>query len=149
MGSETLPPFKRPSAKRSENMRAIRSASNRSTERRLASLLAKSGLRGWRLRAKGLPGTPDFVFLRERVAVFSDGCFFHGCTHCGHVPKTNSVYWRAKIARNRRRDVRVDRKLRALGYSVVHIWECQLRNHPSRCLRRIERVLKLRHQKPA
>jgi DNA mismatch endonuclease Vsr len=136
-----LPPFKRPSATRSRTMRAIRSASNKSTERRLASLLAKDGLRGWRLRTKELPGTPDFVFARESVVIFSDGCFFHGCPHCGHIPKTNAAYWRAKIARNRRRDTRVTRKLRALGYSVVRLWECQLRKRPLWCIRRIKRAL--------
>ena len=144
MKPESLPPFKRPSATRSRNMRAIRSTANRSTERRLASLLANSGLRGWRLRAKELPGTPDFVFARRRLIVFSDGCFFHGCPQCGHVPKANRLYWGAKIARNRSRDARVDRKLRALGYTVIRIWECQLRDRPAWCLKRIECALKRR-----
>jgi DNA mismatch endonuclease (patch repair protein) len=140
--AQRLPPFRRPPAVRSQTMRAIRSTSNKSTERRLASLLAKNGLRGWRLRTKELPGTPDFVFAREGVAVFSDGCFFHGCPYCGHIPKTNTAYWRAKIARNRRRDAKVDRELRTLGYSIVRVWECQLRDRPASCLKRIQRALK-------
>ena len=141
MKTKGLPSFKRPSATRSRAMRAIRSGSNKSTEKRLASLLAKNGFYGWRLRTKELPGTPDFVFARESVAIFSDGCFFHGCPHCGHIPKTNAAYWRAKIARNRTRDTRATRKLRALGYSVVRIWECQLRKRPLWCIRRIKRAL--------
>jgi DNA mismatch endonuclease (patch repair protein) len=138
---DRLPAFKRPSSDRSRIMQAIRSTSNKSTERRLVALLAKSGLRGWHLRPRDIPGTPDFVFARRRLAVFSDGCFFHGCPHCGHIPKTNVAYWRTKIARNRRRDARVTRKLRALGYSVVRVWECQLRKRPTWCLKRIERAL--------
>lgn len=141
MKTETLPPFKRPSDTRSRTMRAIRSTSNKTTERRLASLLAKSGLRGWRLRSKQVLGTPDFVFPQKRVAVFSDGCFFHGCPHCGHIPRTNKAYWTAKILRNRRRDARISRRLRAMGYSVIRIWECRLRERPAWCLKRIERAL--------
>lgn len=141
MKRKTLPAFKPPSATRSRNMCAIRSMGNRTTERRLVSLLLKSRLRGWRLRPKEIPGTPDFVFVRSRLAVFSDGCFFHGCPDCGHIPKTNSAYWRAKIARNRRRDARISRKLRLLGYSVIRIWECQLRKRPDWCLKRICRAL--------
>lgn len=129
-------------------MRAVGSSGNRTTERRLASLLAKGGLRGWVLRAKALPGTPDFLFPRESVAVFSDGCFFHGCPRCGHIPKTNTAYWRAKIARNRRRDATVSRKLRAMGYSVIRIRECQLRDMPARSLERVKRAIGKHPRRP-
>jgi DNA mismatch endonuclease (patch repair protein) len=84
---------------------------------------------------------PDFFFARRRVAVFVDGCFWHGCPRCGHIPKTNSAYWGAKIARNRTRDARISRALRAQGYSVLRIWECDLRSRPERCVRRIQRML--------
>lgn len=141
MKTARLPAFKAPSSARSRTMRAIRSTFNKTTERRLISLLANGGFRGWRLRPKGIPGTPDFVFVRRRLAVFSDGCFFHGCPDCGHIPKTNVAYWRAKIARNQRRDARVSRKLRSMGYSVIRIWECHLRKRPVWCLKRIERAL--------
>jgi len=140
-----LPAFKPPSSARSKTMRAIRSTSNKTTERRLASLLAKTGLRGWRLRPKKIPGTPDFLFPRKRLVVFADGCFFHGHPNCVRIPRTNAAYWRAKILRNRRRDARVSRKLRSIGYSVIRIWECQLRNRPVWCLKRIERALKNSH----
>ncbi len=136
-----LPPFKKPPKKRSSNMRAIRSAANKTTEKRLAYLLLGQRLRGWRLRPKKILGMPDFVFPRKRVALFVDGCFWHGCPRCGHIPRTNPEYWRAKIARNRRRDARISRALRAQGYSVLRIWECDLRSRPERCLSRIGRAL--------
>src|SRR5216684_3426580 len=132
-----LPAFRRPDARRSKNMRAIRSSQNRTTERRLVSLLLRQRSRGWKLHPKGLPGKPDLVIPSKHVAVFVDGCFWHGCPRCGHIPKTNRAYWRAKIARNKRRDLQSTKRLKALGYRVVRIWECQLAKAPSRCVQRI------------
>lgn|SRR6266850_464001 len=132
-----LPAFRRPDARRSENMRAIRSSQNRTTERRLVSLLLKQRNVGWKIHPKGLPGKPDFVIPSKHVAIFVDGCFWHGCPRCGHLPKSNRAYWRAKIARNKKRDRKSTRELRALGFRVVRIWECQLAKRPARCLRRI------------
>ena len=123
-------------------MRAIRSAGNRTTEMHLRAILVQHAISGWRLREKDIPGIPDFFFSNERLAVFVDGCFWHGCPKCGHIPKTNRAYWRAKISRNRVRDARITRQLRRLGFSVVRLWECDLRTRPSTCLRRIERALK-------
>lgn len=134
---QRLPGFRTPDARRSKNMRAIRSSRNRTTERRLTSLLASSGIRGWKLRPKGIQGNPDIMITSKRIAVFVDGCFWHGCPRCGHIPKTNRAYWLAKLARNKRRDSRMTRELRAQGFRVVRIWECQLRKRPKRCLDRI------------
>lgn len=127
---------------RSENMRAIRSSGNRTTEIRLKAMLAQRAISGWRLHEKEIPGVPDFFFSNERAAIFIDGCFWHGCPKCGHIPKTNRAYWRAKIARNRARDARITRRLRRVGFSVVRLWECDLRKRPSTCVRRIQRSLK-------
>jgi DNA mismatch endonuclease (patch repair protein) len=142
MKRKGLPAFRPPSSDRSRNMRAIRSTANATTEKRLISLLLRRRLRGWRVRPKDIPGTPDFVFPRSHLAIFCDGCFFHGCPKCGHIPKTNVAYWRAKILRNRRRDAKVSRKLRSLGYSVIRIWECQLRKRPTSSVMRICQRLK-------
>jgi len=122
---------------RSELMKRVRSSGNETTELRMARLLRTAGLKGWR-RHMPLPGRPDFVWHGERVALFVDGCFWHG-HDCGKniSPKTNAAKWREKIEGNRRRDRRVARQLRARGWSVVRIWECQLRNRPEWCLRRI------------
>lgn len=69
------------------------------------------------------PVVPDLVFPKAKVAVFVDGCFWHGCPAHGVQPQTNSTYWAAKISRNKERDVNVDRNLTVLGWQVVRIWE--------------------------
>jgi DNA mismatch endonuclease, patch repair protein len=126
---------------RSRNMRAIKATRNRTTEWRLRARLAQSGIRGWCVGSSGLPGSPDFVFHRAKLAVFADGCFWHSCPRCGHTPKTNRAYWEAKIARNKRRDRSVSRNLRELGYQVTRIWECELRTKLEKCLQRIQRAI--------
>jgi DNA mismatch endonuclease (patch repair protein) len=143
-----LPPFKAPPECRSRNMRAIRSFGNKSTERRLASLFKKHHLRGWRSHSLDVVGKPDFVIKQKRVAVFVDGCFFHGCPRCGHVPRTNRLYWAAKITRNKRRDAAISKALRKLGYQVVRVWECQLKRYPERCVARIVRALAPKRKQP-
>jgi DNA mismatch endonuclease (patch repair protein) len=132
-----LPAFCKPDEGRSKNMRAIRSSHNRTTERRLVSFLLKQRIRGWKLHPKRLPGNPDLVIPSRHIAVLVDGCFWHGCPRCGHIPKTNRAYWRAKIARNKKRDRKTTKELKTLGYRVVRIWECQLAKAPSRCVQRI------------
>lgn len=107
-------------------MRAIRAKGNRSTERRLRGILAQAGVRGWVLHPKGLPGKPDFLFPEARLVVFVDGCYWHGCEQCGHLPNVNRPYWSAKIAGNRQRDERNTRSLEADGYRVVRFWEHEL-----------------------
>lgn len=112
---------------RSRNMASIRSQGNASTETAFLRLLRQAGIHGWRRHA-GLPGKPDFVFRAERVAVFIDGCFWHGCPRCYRMPGDNRRYWKAKLLSNRRRDRRSSRKLRSLGWRVVRIWEHSLKS---------------------
>jgi DNA mismatch endonuclease Vsr len=85
--------------------------------------LVRAQLTGWRMHVDALPGKPDFYFPAQRVAVFVDGCFWHGCPRCGHVPKSNSVFWAAKIARNRKRDRTAVQQLLALSVVTLRIWE--------------------------
>lgn len=124
--------------RRGELMSRVRSTGNQTTEKKLAFLLRKVGLTGWR-RHQPLPGQPDFVWPKVKVAVFVDGCFWHG-HNCGKnvTPKTNAKAWRDKIERNRARDQRVARSLRWLGWKVIRIWECRLTKEPNRCVRRIQ-----------
>ena len=85
---------------------------------------------------------PDFVFPRLRVAVFVDGCFWHGCPKHATQPKTNAAFWRDKIAANRARDRRVNHVLRALGWRVLRIWEHDLKRRAEPALaRRLHRTL--------
>jgi DNA mismatch endonuclease (patch repair protein) len=88
-----------------------------------------------------LPGSPDFYFKSSRLAVFVDGCFWHGCRRCGHIPKTNTSFWAAKLSRNRERDRDVARDLRARGIVVVRIWEHELTSDLRGSVRRLAEML--------
>jgi DNA mismatch endonuclease (patch repair protein) len=127
--------------KRALVMSAIRSRGNQSTEVRLAQLLRLNRITGWR-RNLALPGRPDFAFRKERVAVFVDGCFWHGCPKHFKRPKSSRKFWDEKIARNKARDAKVGRELRKLGWKVLRIWEHALsRREAVKSLRRVERAL--------
>ena len=78
-------------------MRAIRSGGNRSTERFLRFRLVRSGIRGWQVRPKAVSGRPDFYFRRQRLAIFVDGCFWHGCPEHYALPRTRQDFWAAKL----------------------------------------------------
>ena len=114
-------------AQRHRNMAAIRSASTK-PERRLRHALWHQGFR-YRINDKTLPGRPDIVLPKYRTVIFVHGCFWHGHKDCRYytVPQTNTEFWMAKIARNQERDQEVWRKLEAKGWSVVIVWECQLK----------------------
>lgn len=88
-------------------------------------LIWSRGIRGYRKNGK-VPGRPDIYFPRLRLAVFIDGCFWHGCPMCFQLPKSNRKYWSKKIADNRARDKKIDRKLQWLGISRLHIREHQI-----------------------
>jgi DNA mismatch endonuclease (patch repair protein) len=108
----------------------------------LRQALWASGLR-YRLRTKQrLPGSPDIVFPGAKVAVFVDGCFWHGCPIHGTQPKTRPEFWAAKIARNRERDAEVDAKLSAMGWKVVRLWEHQIRSGLSKCVADIKSAVR-------
>ncbi len=106
-------------------MAAIRSRGNKATELKLAAILRAAGITGWR-RHQPLPGRPDFTFRRARLAVFVDGCFWHGCRwHC-RMPSSNRPYWQKKITRNSRRDRATNKLLAKAGWRVLRIWEHSL-----------------------
>jgi DNA mismatch endonuclease, patch repair protein len=107
---------------RSRLMQSIRGKGNRSTELTLRMLLVRMGIKGWSLHAK-LPGKPDFLFREHKLAVFVDGCFWHGCASCGHTPKTRSTFWAMKLELNRLRDLRFTAELQQRGYRVLRVWE--------------------------
>ncbi len=111
---------------RSRIMRAVKSKGNKSTEIKLIAMFKERRMTGWR-RGYPLPGKPDFVFPKARAAVFADGCFWHGHNCRNTRPSANREYWEAKIARNRARDRKVRRKLRAMGWHVFGIWECKIK----------------------
>ena len=109
------------------HMQKVR-GTNTSPEIRLRTILRAVGHRGYRLHAKELPGKPDIVFRKQKKAIFVHGCFWHGhsCRAGRNVPTSNLTYWGPKLTRNHERDIRVRRQLRALGWSALIVWECQL-----------------------
>ena len=111
---------------RSRVMAKVRSKRNRSTEWRVRAFLVRAGIRGWTLNAAELSGKPDFVFQAQRLAVFVDGCFWHGCPKCYRRPSSHTEYWDAKAARNRARDAKITSSLKRQGWRVLRIWEHQL-----------------------
>jgi DNA mismatch endonuclease, patch repair protein len=112
-------------SERSRVMRAVKSSGNKSTELRIIRLFKQHGLKGWR-RNYPLFGKPDFVFPKTRVALFCDGCFWHGHDCRNTKPKQNAEFWEKKIGRNIRRDRETTRELTERGWAVVRIWECEL-----------------------
>lgn len=129
--------------KRSEVMSRIRGRGNRDTELLLARLMRQNHITGWR-RHQAIPGKPDFVFRPARLAVFVDGCFWHGCPRHCQMPAANREFWQEKLASNVARDRSVTRLLRHKGWQVVRIWECQLARNPRACISRIRKALDAR-----
>ena len=155
-------------AKRSEVMSRIRSRGNRDTELALMRVFRAEGITGWRRhvrvmierrrssvegrRTSGsrpsslvsrLAVRPDFVFPQWRLAVFVDGCFWHGCPRHETKPRNNAVFWQTKFARNKARDRLVTGTLRSASWRVLRIWEHELtRKYEARLLRRIGAALR-------
>jgi len=113
--------------KRSWLMGRVRSSDTK-PERMVRSLLHRMGFR-FSLRRKDLPGSPDIVLPKHRTVVFVHGCFWHQHKGCksSHIPKTRVAFWKKKFETNVRRDRKVMRQLRALGWLPIVIWECQVK----------------------
>lgn len=125
--------------KRSEVMRKVRSKGNKSTELRLISLLTENGITGWR-RNYNVKGHPDFVFLKKRVAVFVDGCFWHGHDCRNTHPSVNKEYWKKKRAANIKHDNEITARFESRGWTVIRIWECELKTETEPFLDIIDRL---------
>lgn len=112
-----------------KSMRANRGTETQ-PERRLRKALWQAGMRGYRKNVRTLPGKPDIVFGRRRLAVLVHGCYWHQCPHCtrNRTPKKNTDFWAAKFAANAERDMRNRAALEGLGYRVHVVWECQLKD---------------------
>ncbi|GAB3194073.1 very short patch repair endonuclease [Pontibacter aydingkolensis] len=98
-------------------------------EKALRSKLFLLGVRGYRVNYKKLPGRPDMVFTKSKVAIFVNGCYWHRCPVCNlPLPKHNSDFWREKFERNVKRDDVKKLELERLGYRVLVVWECEIKN---------------------
>lgn len=115
---------------RSQIMARVKSV-NTGLEGRFAAILAEAGIGTYARNPSDLPGRPDFVFADQRLVVFVDSCFWHGCRRHLRRPKSHSAYWMQKIAKNKERDRRQTRELRKTGWRVLRVWEHELRRPTS------------------
>lgn len=112
--------------KRSEIMKKVRSKNNKSTELKLIKIFKENDIHGWR-RNYNVKGHPDFVFLDKRIAIFVDGCFWHGHECRNTKPKQNQEYWDKKRVRNMQHDIEITQYFENRGWTVIRIWECELK----------------------
>src|SRR5689334_11075326 len=101
----------------------------------------------WQLRLRyrlrhPLDGKPDIVFVKKRVAVFVDGCFWHGCPTHSNLPKNNAAFWATKLSRNKARDKQVTRILRRNGWTVIRVWEHALEKNAARVAEKIRKLVR-------
>lgn len=113
---------------RIKTMRSVKGKGTR-LEKRLCAMLAGMKIGGWRKNALDIEGKPDISFLDKKIAIFIDGCFWHGCPFCNRkLPQTNVEYWSRKIARNIELAEIHNQHLRSKGWTVIRIWEHELNN---------------------
>ena len=111
--------------KRSEIMSRVRSKNNKSTELKLIQIFKENNIDGWK-RNYPVKGHPDFVFLDKKIAVFVDGCFWHGHDCRNTRPSDNADYWMKKRERNMKHDKEITELFERRGWKVIRIWECEL-----------------------
>jgi DNA mismatch endonuclease, patch repair protein len=118
-------------ATRSKIMASVKRYGNKTTELAMARMLRRSGFVGYR-KHWPITGKPDFAWPQMRIALFVDGCFWHGCPRCYRLPGDNRPHWKSKVLSNRRRDRRRTRELRSLRWHVLRIWEHALKSPAGR-----------------
>lgn len=111
---------------RSQIMQKVKSRGNKSTELKLILVFRENNISGWRRNYK-VKGHPDFVFLEKKIAIFVDGCFWHGHDCRNTTPSDNKEYWDRKRQRNIQHDKEVTAIFEARGWTVIRIWECELK----------------------
>ena len=121
------------------NMSRIR-AKNTGPEVKLRKMLFVEGIRGYRIHYK-LPGKPDIVFTKKKIAIFIDGCFWHKCPVCFQEPETRKEFWMKKIQSNIDRDKKVNEQLKDEGWTVMRFWEHDVRKNPESIVKKIAEIL--------
>lgn len=117
--------------------------SDTAPELRLRKLLRDAGYPGYRLHWRRVPGRPDIAYPGRKVAIFVNGCFWHRCPRCQPaLPKSHAEFWSKKFELNRERDARKVEQLMAMGWTVVTVWECELREEPEMAVARVTDVLR-------
>lgn len=119
----------RPKNEKVSRVMSANKAKNTKPELSLRKALWSEGLRGYRLHNRSLPGRPDIAFTKNKVAVFVHGCYWHRCPFCNYpLPKHNRAFWKEKFKKNAARDEKKKNDLRAVGWSVITVWECELKD---------------------
>jgi DNA mismatch endonuclease, patch repair protein len=124
------------------NMSRIK-GKNTDPEVRLRKLLFANGIRGYRVHYNIL-GKPDIVFVKRKIAIFIDGCFWHKCPVDFQEPETRKEFWMAKIDSNVERDTKNTLRLQEAGWTVVRFWEHEVRKNPNQVLSKISDLLKIK-----
>lgn len=127
---------------KSEQMARVRSR-NTDAELLLRRALWSAGLR-YRVTSRRLPGTPDITFGPAKLAIFVDGCFWHGCPEHYTAPRANEAFWREKLQRNRARDAKVDAQLAAMGWLALRLWEHQIYEDLASVVERVNQLIETR-----
>lgn len=124
---------------RTFNMSKIR-GKNTGPEVKLRKLLWSQGIRGYRIHYN-LPGKPDIVFTKKKIAIFVDGCFWHKCPICFQEPETRKEFWMKKIQSNVKRDKTVNAQLKTDGWKVLRFWEHDIREKPDLVIKKIKKQM--------
>jgi len=107
----------------------------------IRKMLWQKGLR-YRIHNKTIFGTPDISIKKKKLAVFIDGCFWHGCKRCYEEPKSNVKFWRKKIKDNRKRRTDVKSRLKSEGWKIIEMWEHEINDNPKKTAEQIEIYIK-------
>ncbi len=116
-------------------MRKVGSNGNKTTELRLIKVFADYNISGWR-RHYAVKGHPDFIFPKKKIAVFVDGCFWHGHDCRNTRPESNKEYWEKKRMRNIQHDRAITKRFEDRGWTVIRIWECEMKKNKRESLER-------------
>lgn len=131
-----------PEAEATSRVMSANKGKNTGPELLLRSALRDVGAPGYRLHWKKAPGRPDIAYPGRKVAVFVHGCYWHRCPHCNPpLPRSHAEFWESKLARNTERDARKARELRAAGWDVVVLWECEIRRDRISSAMRVKALL--------
>lgn len=128
---------------RSQVMRCIPSGGTK-PEVAMRLALVRNGIKGWQMHCIELSGKPDFIFKKKRLAIFIDGCFWHGCVDCYRGPKSNKRYWNDKLRLNKARDRKNSKILLSQGWRILRLWEHQVRKATDDCIGEIKKLLSLK-----
>ena len=105
----------------------------------LRKTLWAAGIRGYRVNFKRAPGQPDIAFTGKKLAIFVNGCFWHRCVLCNpNSPKSNVEFWENKFLKNLERDTRKNLQLRNAGWTMITIWECEIKNNLEKIVEKVK-----------